>query len=567
MRRKFLIKLIASAVLGSVFTIGASAAEIDVDFENEQFVVTGEISSKKSGEAVKLMVLNPDKTLDDAMGDGFGEAIQYVADAVTEENGKYSFFVPVLTAEDTAGYFTFYIGTVDEPESEMLTKYYSTAHFRTDVIKAINNADKSTIEQALSDSIEPLSLNFEAFEKGDLSKIAELVYKDKEKKEYDEEDFGTTQQRIKELALLSAYNESLSSVVYGADGALKHQNIIDISAIDSDGVTLYSAYENIITEKARSDVRKALLDKDFETVEDLYDTFSEAVFVHGVKSANTEGTGHIASVLTKKNADAAGVSLTKYLNVTNKSKKGIIESKLLTESFSTPQELVEKLNEIIEDVMDSQSGSGSGSGNGRGSSTGTSSMVPIVSDSAVNNTTESKKEYFTDLNNVEWAKEAINYLYEKKIVNGTGEDTFSPDNKITREQFAVILVNASGYELGGEDSSFADVVEDAYYEKHVLTAKSLGIVNGISENEFGVGKTITRQDLCVMIYRAWFDGKTGSDMSFKDKDSVSDYSKAAVGYLSSKGIINGFEDNTFKPQQACTRAQAAKIIYEAMKLR
>jgi len=562
MRQKILIRLLAGVLFSGAFAVGVNAATVDVDFKNEQFVVSGEISSKKSGEAVKLMVLNPDKTLDDAMGDGFGEAIQYVADAVTEENGKYSFFVPVLTAEDTAGYFTFYIGTADEPESEMLKKYYSTAHFRTNAIKAINDADQSTIEQALSNGIEPLSLNFEAFEKGDLSKIAELVYKDKEKKEYDEENFDTTQQRIKELALLSAYNESLSSVVYDDDGELKHQNIIDISAIDSNGVTLYSAYKSIITENARSDIRKALLDKDFEAVEDLYDAFSEAVFVQGVKSANTEGTGHISKVLTKENAKMAGVSVDEYLSVTNKSKRGIIESVLLTKSFSTPTELVNELNKIIADSMGSQGSSGGGSGGGKSSATGTSSMVPINTGKA-----EEKKEYFTDLDKAEWAKEAVNYLYENKIVNGTGENTFSPDKNITREQFAVILVNAAGYELSEEGAGFADVVSGAYYEKHVLAAKALGIVNGISESEFGVGRTISRQDLCVMIYRAWFDGKTGGEMTFADKDNISDYAKTAVGYLSSKGVINGFEDGTFKPEQACTRAQSAKIIYEAIKLR
>ena len=84
MRQKILINLLAGVLFSGTFAVGVNAATVDVDFDKEQFVVSGEIESKKSGEAVKLMVLNPDKTLEDAMGDAFADAIQYVADTVTE---------------------------------------------------------------------------------------------------------------------------------------------------------------------------------------------------------------------------------------------------------------------------------------------------------------------------------------------------------------------------------------------------------------------------------------------------------------------------------------------------
>ena len=67
MRQKILINLLAGVLFSGTCAVGVSAATVDVAFSKEQFVVSGEIESKKSGETVKLMVLNPDKTLEDAM--------------------------------------------------------------------------------------------------------------------------------------------------------------------------------------------------------------------------------------------------------------------------------------------------------------------------------------------------------------------------------------------------------------------------------------------------------------------------------------------------------------------
>ena len=98
----------------------------------------------------------------------------------------------------------------------------------------------------------------------------------------------------------------------------------------------------------------------------------------------------------------------------------------------------------------------------------------------------------------------------------------------------------------------------------------MGITNGVSENEFGVGRPITRQDVCVMICRALgIDTADVSlaNISFADADEISDYAKSSVAYLSSYAVINGFSDNTFKPADICTRAQAARIICYSLELK
>ena len=99
-----------------------------------------------------------------------------------------------------------------------------------------------------------------------------------------------------------------------------------------------------------------------------------------------------------------------------------------------------------------------------------------------------------------------------------------------------------------------------------------GVVNGVSETEFGVGKYITREDMAVMIYRAV--KASGMDVEIivenpaelSDMDSVSDYAKEAVEFMIEKGAINGI-NGEFRPKDYATRAQTAQMLYQIIKIR
>ena len=107
-------------------------------------------------------------------------------------------------------------------------------------------------------------------------------------------------------------------------------------------------------------------------------------------------------------------------------------------------------------------------------------------------------------------------MTEKGIVSGDDTGKFNPNDNITREQFLKMLVEAAGIETDEAENTFADV-KDAWYKPYVLKAKNFGIVNGISDTEFGIGSNITRQDMAVMItrtienniatFRMWVDGE------------------------------------------------------------
>ena len=97
------------------------------------------------------------------------------------------------------------------------------------------------------------------------------------------------------------------------------------------------------------------------------------------------------------------------------------------------------------------------------------------------------------------------------------------------------------------------------------TAQNLGICSGISENKFGVGMNIKRQDAAVMVYNV-LSKKNAFEIEkndFNDYDTVSEYAKEAVSKLAGAAIVNG-SDNSFRPDALLTRAEAAQIIYGSL---
>jgi len=186
-----------------------------------------------------------------------------------------------------------------------------------------------------------------------------------------------------------------------------------------------------------------------------------------------------------------------------------------------------------------------------------------------NDTESSSTKEFSDITNYGWAKESINGLYKRGIINGFGDGKFYPQNNVKREEFVKMLVEY--LELDKEaKSTFKDVSYDAWYSEYVQAAVSNGIVNGISESEFGSGLNITRQDIAVMCYNAMKKhidtlGAEKNLSAFKDAQEISNYAKEAVKVLGSMGVLNGNENGEFLPKNNATRAEAAKILYMMIK--
>ena len=175
---------------------------------------------------------------------------------------------------------------------------------------------------------------------------------------------------------------------------------------------------------------------------------------------------------------------------------------------------------------------------------------------------------FNDLESVSWAEDSIRELYNLGIISGRSEGVFAPNDYVTREEAAKMLILMAGIDttaLTGENP-FTDVNPSAWYAPYVLAAQQNAIVNGKSENVFGTGAYITREELCTLADRAATSADIFLDdeftiFPFDDEVQISPWALNSVKKMRESFIVSGMGGNVFNPQTPVTRAQAAKIIY------
>ena len=165
-----------------------------------------------------------------------------------------------------------------------------------------------------------------------------------------------------------------------------------------------------------------------------------------------------------------------------------------------------------------------------------------------------------------WAENVIGALYEQYILNGIGDGTFGPDDSVTRAQFVQMLYALAGNGYEGE-TVFSDVSEEDWFKNAVAWAYEYGITAGTDENSFLPDDCITREQMAAMLYRyallcniTW---QTETEQSFSDAGEISDYAVYYVKWAAGK-VLFGRTDGTFGPKDAATRAETAVIIARLM---
>ena len=177
---------------------------------------------------------------------------------------------------------------------------------------------------------------------------------------------------------------------------------------------------------------------------------------------------------------------------------------------------------------------------------------------------------FKDLDIVPWAKDAIEKLAADKIVAGISRTEFMPTGNVTREQFVKMIVIAFELENPDAECSFKDVDKNAWYYPYVAAAAECGLAKGDGEN-FGIGKYMSREEMAVFAYRAAEIAKIklaekNEAVNFIDSENIAEYAKDAVSVMQKAGILNGTDSNLFEPSAVCSRAMAAKVVYELLNI-
>ncbi|OBZ12730.1 glycoside hydrolase family 2 [Bacillus sp. FJAT-26390] len=176
----------------------------------------------------------------------------------------------------------------------------------------------------------------------------------------------------------------------------------------------------------------------------------------------------------------------------------------------------------------------------------------------------SYKKSFIDVPSHYWAANVIEKMVAQGVVTGVNATEFAPQAKVTRAQFITMLVRALGLQTTGT-TSFTDLEKGAWYESAVVTAYNAGIATGRSSTRFAPHETITREEMAVMIVRA-YEVKTGSKASaakpnsFADDKLIHEWARSSVNAAFELGILQGAGGNRFQPQGLATRAESVQAI-------
>ena len=176
---------------------------------------------------------------------------------------------------------------------------------------------------------------------------------------------------------------------------------------------------------------------------------------------------------------------------------------------------------------------------------------------------------FTDVPEGAWYHDYVYDLVYRGVVNGMTATTYEPEGKLTRAQFvkllACSLADAETLKTYEGKHPFKDS-EGHWAEAYIAWAKDKGIVEGVSATEFDPEAPITREQMATIFGR--YALKQGIELpksdnaagSFPDADKISEYAREFVELMRIAGILNGYEDGTFRPQGNATRAEAAKLF-------
>jgi hypothetical protein len=174
---------------------------------------------------------------------------------------------------------------------------------------------------------------------------------------------------------------------------------------------------------------------------------------------------------------------------------------------------------------------------------------------------------FADVVEDHWAKSDIDLLASKLLISGMTETEFSPSGNLTRAQFSTLLVRGLG--LSGHEAEaihFSDVEPGLWYTGSIGAALKAGVVSGFDDNTFRPNETITREQMAVMLSNAIsftggsIEGSNQASSTFKDYNKISTWAKASVAAVMDAEIIIGMTTDTFVPKGIASRAQAATVL-------
>lgn len=529
---------ITTAMMISAVTCVGAQTEADVLYNSEAESISVSVNTDKK---VKTAVLTVEK-------DGVFYAI---AEFGRNEDGVFA-YTCALPEYCASGRYVAKItvgGETDEAEFDHVNKLGAAVAMET-----VNRATKETFAQTIKDVGEMLAVDYEEFEKYSKN-LTDVYFVYKPDSDMTSAEFATLYGKALALAKIAECtdNESAEEMIYANAGKLGFDR------------TAFSALE----ESEKSEVIGRFLAMDYG-IKPLTTQFEHWIALADINNNRDNSVAAYKEALLETYDELLGLDTSDYEKSADKSE---VIREVMSSSYDSVAELREAFYDAVDKVGPKSSGSGGGGGgssSGGGKKGSSVSMVnwgSEVMDTTPQKTPETVENVpFADVPADHWCSVPVASLYEKKIINGVDAKHFAPENKVTRAEFAKMVVLALFPDADVSSVAFEDVNSSQWYFDSVSKAAGLGLINGTGNGSFEPDSTVSRQDAAVIIYRALEKkGKVLSSTSaFTDNDQIASYARDAASALKGAGILSGMNDGSFAPNGELTRAQAAKMLYETL---
>jgi alpha-tubulin suppressor-like RCC1 family protein len=161
-----------------------------------------------------------------------------------------------------------------------------------------------------------------------------------------------------------------------------------------------------------------------------------------------------------------------------------------------------------------------------------------------------------------WAEKSITKLVASGAISGYPDGDFKPDAKITRAEFVTVLVKA--FKLETKTGKLFNDTTNSWAKDYIATANAYGIVNGYDDLSFGPDDLITREQMIVMLIKAARLTSATSQTTFTDSDSISSWARNSIAIAIQTSLIKGYPANTFGPSLNASRAEGITVLCNAL---
>lgn len=601
------------AASANAATLSNLKTEPAADFKSAEIKGTLDISDGKKTDEVLIKILTPgyyDSDIEAALGDSSKKPLLAVDYAQVGEDLTFSKTIGLKDGLEDGRYYVYFSGANISNPQKIEMWYIKDFQPYVDDVKAQTSADalfEKLFKNEKKYEADPDTLTYDLADilslKNDLYKdeicdrqIAKILFAEKEKIS----DWSSLKSLFRTATIIGNFETGNSSLLLDNDNNFK-QKVFN-AAESPDMAKAEKVFEESLTQQGCQNVIASLSGKTYTDISSFELAFANEVLFETIYNNKTSGYGHIPEAIEEYNSWTTVEGKTDFSSflALSEDEQNEAANKILQSEVTASGDLKSTVSKAASEVKNGEDSSDQGSserpagGGGGGGGTGGGGNSYTAGGGLITKLEEESQKRedehfatFSDMQGYEWAKTSVEFLEKKGIVSGKGDGTFAPEQNVTREEFAKMLVLTMGYKTEEVTESFDDVDINAWYAPYVEALRSLKITEGSGGNKFNVGSFITREEACTLIYRATATAKSDEseeteetdknaeeaeeskqkqESSFSDGGEIADYAKEAVSALSSAEIVKGDENGAFLPKNNMTRAEAAVLFYRLFNL-